>query len=201
MALQKKVLFLTNSEYGEANVMLATAYELMCQNCIVHLASHSPLESRVRKLNNGDFGPIPVSTTPATFHLFTGESNHERRMTKFNIPSIDHRPTVKDAIRMYGVLSILAGSQTGEEYVQAVQECNNIIVGVNADIVVVGNYFLPGIDSCRVLDRRYAILSPNTFREITSDEQSLLGAMVKYPALVTFSFRKPTKFGSQLTEI
>jgi UDP:flavonoid glycosyltransferase YjiC (YdhE family) len=48
---QKKVMFLTASEYGESNVVLAVAYELLLrQKYEVHIASFSPLESRVRRL-------------------------------------------------------------------------------------------------------------------------------------------------------
>lgn len=180
MGNKTTILFLTNSEYGEANVILAAAYELLLHdNCDVHIASYSMLEKRVRDMNNGAFGEVP---NPATFHLFPGDSNHERRLKKFNIASIDHRPGVKEPIRMYGVLDKLAGARTGEEYVQRVEECQRIIKEVIPNVTVVGNYLIQGIDACRIMEMKYMILSPCTFMEIKSDQQSMLGAMAKFPA-------------------
>jgi hypothetical protein len=70
---QKRVLFLTASEYGEANVVLAVAYELLLrQKYEVHIGSFSPLQSRVEELNS--LAAIP---NPAVFHTVAGPSINE----------------------------------------------------------------------------------------------------------------------------
>ena len=58
------ILFLTNSEYGEANVIIAVSHELLRRgNCDVHIASYSILSKRIADLENGAFGAIPKETT------------------------------------------------------------------------------------------------------------------------------------------
>jgi hypothetical protein len=45
---REKIIFLTSSEYGQANVVLAVAYELLLrQEHDIHIASFAPLEGRV----------------------------------------------------------------------------------------------------------------------------------------------------------
>jgi hypothetical protein len=93
------ILFLTNSEYGEANVIIAVSYELLRRgNCDVHIASYSVLSKRIADLENGAFGAIPKETTSITLHPFTGLSMHEVRREKFGINDIHHKPGLKGAI-------------------------------------------------------------------------------------------------------
>lgn len=183
MASTKRILFLTNSEFGEANVVIATAFELLqFPNSAVHIASYSPLLPRVTELQNGDFGTFSPSSS-LTFHQLPGLSMHETRAKKFNIPNIKHAPTVRDAVRMYGLLQTLSGTRTGEEWVEGCRACEQIIQDVKPDVVVVDSYFHQGIDACRQLAlTNYMILSPVTFREVTSDQESFIKHMYKYPA-------------------
>jgi hypothetical protein len=67
---QKKVLFLTASEYGESNVVLAVAYELLLrQKYEVHIASFSPLESRVKEISSL---AASAASSQAVFHTVAG---------------------------------------------------------------------------------------------------------------------------------
>ena len=64
---QQKLLFLTASEYGESNVILAVAYELLLwQKYEVHIASFSPLESRANS------SATSVVSSQAVFHPVAG---------------------------------------------------------------------------------------------------------------------------------
>lgn len=77
---------------------------------------------------------------------------------------------------------MLTGTWTGEDWNRIFHECEDIIKSVDADIVVVGSYFVIGLDIVRFLELEYMVLSPCTFMEVRSDQQSILGSFVKYPA-------------------
>ena len=96
---RRTILFLTNSEYGEANVIIAVSHELLKRgNCDVHIASYAALSKRITDLRDGAFGAVPKETTSITLHPFTGLSMHETRKKKFGIDDIHHKPGFKGAI-------------------------------------------------------------------------------------------------------
>jgi hypothetical protein len=86
------------------------------------------------------------------------------------------------SLGMFNQLAMLIGTWTGEDWVRTCHECQDIIKSVEPDIIVVDSYFFIGIDAVRHLELEYMVLSPNTFMEVRSDQQSLLGSFVKYPA-------------------
>lgn len=86
------------------------------------------------------------------------------------------------SLGMFEQLAMLIGTWTGEDWVRTCHECQNIIKSVDADRIVVDSYFFIGVDAVRHLGLEYMVLSPNTFMEVGSDQQSLLGSFVKYPA-------------------
>src|SRR5271155_4811604 len=111
-----KILFFTNSEFGQANVFLAVAQELLSRgNIFVHISSFSPLAARIEELRNGGFGPYP-NTSKLTWHFLSRIGMPEARLAKFGIPSIDHKPGARYAPAVYETLAKLSRSRTGEEY-------------------------------------------------------------------------------------
>jgi UDP:flavonoid glycosyltransferase YjiC (YdhE family) len=96
---RKKILFLTNSQYGEAQVVIAVSHELLRRgHCDVHIASHSALSGRVKELDDGAFGASPKESSSVVFHEFSGLSMHETRTKKFGINDIHHKPGVRGAL-------------------------------------------------------------------------------------------------------
>ncbi|KAI9744297.1 MAG: hypothetical protein M1818_002449 [Claussenomyces sp. TS43310] len=76
---RKKIIFLTSSEYGQANVVLAVAYEmLLLQQHEIHVASFTPLKGRIKDLNES----IPDNHVPAAFHTVFGPSALEALISK-----------------------------------------------------------------------------------------------------------------------
>lgn len=66
---QKRILFFTSSEYGQANVILAVAHELLSlQRYQIHIASFAPLRQRVQSLND----TVSKGKSPAIFHTIDG---------------------------------------------------------------------------------------------------------------------------------
>lgn len=68
--IKTRCLFLTASEYGQANVILAMASELVARdNVDVHIASFTPLQKRVEALQAN-----VSKTSLLTFHVIDGLS-------------------------------------------------------------------------------------------------------------------------------
>lgn len=74
MAHRKPILFLTNSSYGQANLVLAVIHQLLQKNELdVHVASWAPLESRLLELGFRISHPDRASTTcQVTYHVIPG---------------------------------------------------------------------------------------------------------------------------------
>jgi hypothetical protein len=113
MTKQKKIILFTNSEYGQANVALATAYELLLARCDVHIASYvskgatlgTSIPERVSELIPGSYGPIPKETKPVTFHCIRAPSMTEAMIRKgFEQSEFVHGPGVREALRMYPLM-------------------------------------------------------------------------------------------------
>jgi hypothetical protein len=83
---------------------------------------------------------------------------------------------------MYAQIGMLVETWSGEDWTRTVRECQDIIKSVEPDMIVVDSYFIIGIDGVRDMRLEYMVLSLNTFMEVKSDKQSLLGSFVTYPA-------------------
>lgn len=150
----KKVLFFTNSERGQANVVLATAHTLIQRGCSVHIASFSPLASRVAEL------------TGATFHQLHGESILQALLHYFTHESqLFHGTGVREATRMYPLLMNMVCVWEGDEYIRGYLSAKKIIEDVEPDVVVVEKLCAQAMDACKKLNRNFVLLSPNTFKE------------------------------------
>ncbi|KAK0710775.1 hypothetical protein B0H67DRAFT_583402 [Lasiosphaeris hirsuta] len=78
MAMAKRVLFFTNSDFGQANVVLTTAHALIhvVPGIEIHIASFVALEVAVNKTSDFALGTAPqsIAKTPITFHRLNGIS-------------------------------------------------------------------------------------------------------------------------------
>lgn len=193
----KRVLFLTASEYGEANVVLAVAYELLLrQKYEVHIGSFSPLASRVKQLNNF---ATNVGSSQAVFHTIAGPSVDEilKARDDFFGP---FPPGIRGAIDSFKItIPVIATAWDGPGYMVGYKSCLEVISNVKPDLLVVGSLMNQGQDACQTLQKKYVILSPNTFREILSKQQPMLSQLLTYPACVlphpNFIVRKLTMLG------
>lgn len=178
----KRVLFLTASEYGEANVVLAVAYELLLrQKYEVHIGSFSPLEPRIKELNT--FATSVVSNQ-AVFHTIAGPSADEilKARDDFFGP---YPPGIRGAINSFKVtIPVIATAWDGPGYMVGYKSCLEVIHNVKPDLLVVGSLMNQGQDACQTLHKKYVVLSPNTFREILSKQQPILSQLLTYPACV-----------------
>ena len=150
----KKVLFFTNSEHGQANVVLATAQALIERGCDIHIASFSPLAARIEEI------------TGATFHEIHGESMMQALRNHFSEESqLIHGTGVREATRMYPLLMNAVCVWEGDEYIKGYLSAKKIIEDVEPDIIVIERLSAQAMDACKKLGRKYVLLSPVTYKE------------------------------------
>jgi len=176
---QKKILFLTSSEYGQANVILAVAYELLLrQEYDIHIASFAPLEIRIEDLN----ALIPKNANPATFHTIFGPSLSQclEEKDEFIGP---YPPGIKGAFKTYRVtLPSMATAYNEAQYMAGYKSCVEILKSVEPDLIVIEPMLDQGLDACKTLSRTYVVLSPNTFQELLRYKQPTHKILCKNPA-------------------
>lgn len=178
---RRSILFLTNSELGQATVCMAVAHEFLLRpEYDVHLASFSSLSKAVTDLNVRSKA-LSDGASEATFHTISGKSMKEAAGRKTEFIEM-HRPGFRGAIEAYNkVLPATFASWNGSEYMIGYSSCVEIIENVNPDILVVDPLFSQGIDACQALSRKFIILSPNTFKDHAIREQPKGAALWKYP--------------------
>jgi hypothetical protein len=186
----KKILFFTNSEYGQANVVFATAYELLLRGCEIHIASFdsagaslgSSVQKRVTDLSYEVYGAVPKGNKSAIFHRINGPSMTEALLQRFTDQSeFLHGTGVKEALRMYPLLTHVVCAWDGQEYIQGYDSCVEIIKTVSPDIIVIEILCAQAIDACNILHQNFIILSPNTFKETLGGVQPYLFALWGIP--------------------
>jgi hypothetical protein len=177
-----KVLFLTNSELGQAAVCLAVVHEFLLRpQYDVHIGSFPLLGPTVTKLN-ARAKSLASAQQEANFHPLCGLSMQDAYMQKvgncrtFNI----HRVGLRGAMSAYNsVLPNALAPWNGSEYMAVYFQCFALIQDIQPAAVVVDPLFAPAIDACRKLKVPHLVLSPNTLKDHC---QPKLANFWKFPA-------------------
>ncbi|RDW90305.1 glycosyltransferase [Aspergillus mulundensis] len=168
------VLFLTNSELGQASVHLAVAHELASQSaCEVHIASFPALKQQVDALN-----------ASIVFHTLLGRSMKEA-LADSGLPYLPtHAPGARGAVESYckGLQYVVAPWDPAG-YEPIYRACLDLLDKLNPDLIAVDPLFGPGEDACNVQRRRYLVLSPATFKDHLVQDQPYQGVLWKYPVI------------------
>lgn len=187
------ILFLTNSELGQASVCLAVAHEFLLRpTYTIHIASFASLRVSISQLNLRAISFLPVSSRsarvrPATFHILPGPSMKQALEQRHNFNASKafklHGLGFQAACQAYkDVLAKMVAPWSGEEYVAIYAGCVDVIERVGPQLVVVDPLFGPGLDAVRSIGRRFVVLSPNTFREHVA--QPKLAGLWKFPMYI-----------------
>jgi hypothetical protein len=183
MAKRQTVLFLTNSELGQASVILAVAHEFLLRTQYdVHIASFPALEPEISALNDDAALFSGGSASNATFHHIAGKSMKEAagRSTEFLEM---HPPGVGGASYAYNnVLPATFAPWHGSQYMLGYSSCVDILQRVNPDVVAIDPLLSQAVDACNTLGLKATILSPNTLKELVLDKQPKGSALWKFPA-------------------
>ncbi|KAH7108985.1 hypothetical protein B0J13DRAFT_320538 [Dactylonectria estremocensis] len=184
--MPKKILFFTNSDYGQANIVLATVYELMLltKDVEIHIASyeglrHAALETNQLALDNSA-GTPPLHLV---FHRLNGRSQFEAA-TGPDVDifkAYDRPPTFVNAARTILCIEGIMQPWSPEEFADLYQQSLDVLKHVEPDLVVVEPLFTPGLTLCNHLGVKWIVLSPNTIKDFAVPMQPRVAALWKYP--------------------
>jgi len=176
---RKTVLFLTNSEYGQANTILALCAELLTHEDInLHISSFSKLQKRVEWLQNRIEN---ATSSTITFHPLNDVPTIADAVAgRLGEGGIRHPPSSQDAF-VYRLVDDYTVPHEPNDHIKLVNELKHTITNTVPDIVVVDMIFAPGIDACRVLHQRYIISSPLQALDIIRPLQPSLRMLWYYP--------------------
>jgi len=176
---RKTVLFLTSSEYGQANTILALCAELLTHEDInLHISSFSNLQKRVEWLQNRIEN---AASSTITFHpLNDVPTTIDAIMAGIGEDGLRHPPSSQDA-SVYRMMDVFTAPHEPNDYIKLVNELKHTITNIVPDIVVVDMAFAPGTDACRVLHQRYIISSPLQALDMIRPLQPSLRMFWYYP--------------------
>ncbi len=179
MVERRNILLLTNSEYGQANVMLAVVYELLLQGEFnIHVASFPNLERRVNDLH-ATLNLKAISNL--TFHALPGPTLTDAialRGDEFGSP---RRPGVRGAIESYGEIQNVVAPWNGHEYIQGYNCCLELFKTLDPVVVLVDPVYSQGLDACRRASRKHVVLTPTSLKETAIHQQPRQAFIWKYP--------------------
>lgn len=201
---RKPILFFTNSEHGQANVILAVAYEFLLRGEFdVHIASYHAFAQRIEHLNellksrkrkeNGLNGSVlregdgekvkaadESSFIPtATFQPILAMSMMEVIGEKLS--SLPHPPGISAAIKGYRTLMDVFFGFEQSQYMVGFDSCSDIIKKVNPSAIVSDPSMFWAIDAANMLKKECAILSPVSLKDTVGPLQPRMAMWWKYP--------------------
>ncbi|KAH7311302.1 UDP-glucoronosyl and UDP-glucosyl transferase family protein [Stachybotrys elegans] len=183
MAEPKRILMLTNSELGQANVFLATAYELIRLDPALklHIASFPGLSKHVDTIRmpssdakDGDNVSFIALKGPSWKEALFDRPEHQFQEL------CDIQPTVWN-VGSAAKMTRIACPWTSDEVCALVKEIEQIIQDIAPDVVVVDNLFTPAVTICYKLKPKWIVLSPNTYKEFVLALQPQQQYYWKYP--------------------
>ncbi|KAF7541495.1 hypothetical protein G7054_g581 [Neopestalotiopsis clavispora] len=203
MTERPSVLFFAISDFGYANVVLATIYELLRQNRVdIHVASFAPLKPRLDELiekTNAENAPKP--TSPLEFHNlaefpgFAAWAAKNKDRKKADVP---HPPGRNGASRTALLTLKALAIMEPDQYLSLFDWSASLTKEINPELVVVDPILLPVHDMARTLRQRYAVIHPWTVATGLIPQQPWFAAWWKYPAFST-GFNYPVPW-SQIPE-
>lgn len=180
----RPVLFLTSPEYGQANVVLATAQQLArSSEYDVYIASFAPLHKRVDDVNLRDerlAKPISFVEIPG-LSAGTSAQRHLGDTSKWV-----HPPGFLPAARSYKSVEYLLMGDSPSEYIQTYNACLQIIQDIKPAAVVCDILLIAGHDAVRTLKLDYIVISPCSGKEVVGVAMPGAPMMLKWPMWVVF---------------
>jgi hypothetical protein len=180
-----KILFLCNSDYGQANVYLATIYALVEADASVevHIGAFGPMDPMVDETNRMIADVLP-GRPQIVFHRIEGDSQFVAMtrpesgiMQSWELPL----PSMANTMQFLRIFPNGSVPWTPEEFATIYEQTAKIIENVKADFTVVDCLFAPGLTLASRLKLRWTILSPNTIKDFAAIHQPYLAGLWKYP--------------------
>lgn len=193
----KRVLLITNSEHGQANVFLATSYALLTlpdEDVQVHFASFPSIQKSVLATSDHALRDNHQAR-PLVFHEIAGLSMVDA-WSRPEVASERQRLAIVDvvslfyAIRRMMVLLKVMLPWTGPEFVEIMKSVIDIVEDVQPDVIAVDPAFSPALTALRYTGTKFMVLSPNTIKDFVMPLQPNGEALWKYPWCVSHPFRR-----------
>ncbi|KAG8629713.1 hypothetical protein KVT40_001332 [Elsinoe batatas] len=175
----KTVLFLTSPEYGQANVVLATAQELAkAPECNVYVASFASLQQRVDDINARNKN----LAKPITFVNIPGLSAVVSAQRQLGDTSTwAHPPGFLPAAKSYKGVEYLLMGDSPAGYIQTYHACLQIMKHLKPAAVICDLLLIPAHDATRELKLDYIIISPCSGKEVVGTAMPGMPMMFKWP--------------------
>lgn len=185
----KRILLFTNSDFGQANVVLATAHELglACQDVEIHIASFQDLRSGVDDASR--FMQLAAAqqekkvSRPFVFHDIGGTSwgPATKRPETAIFETLELTPGLVNSAKGVAILPAVMIPWSPREFLDIYKETERVFDEVKPDLTIVEPLFTQGLTFCHHRGVRWMVLSPNTIKEFAVPVQPNLAALWKYP--------------------
>jgi hypothetical protein len=184
--INRRVLFLTNSESGQANVQLATCHSVLVNHpdVEVHIASFPRIAPMVSDVSSFALSQSSAAQ-PIHFHPLSGPSFRETLVDRgVNVDVAINGPGLSGQTKFLKNLEMFLVPWTGPEYVALYHDIVRVIEEVDPKLIVVDTAFPPGMDATRNLGRQHVSLSTNTLSDNFLPMQPKGAMFWKHPAYV-----------------
>ncbi|KAF3006326.1 hypothetical protein E8E14_002405 [Neopestalotiopsis sp. 37M] len=182
MSAPRRVLFLTNSEYGQANAVLAVVYALLhaSTDVEVHVASFKALGDAIRLLSTYalETAPGPKRKNGIIFHEINGQPYARTPLTR---ETFDLKPSLYNTSRVLLAVPEVISPWKPAEFTVVCEEVERIVDEVRPDLTLVEPLFSPGLTICLHRGVKWMVLAPNTIKDFAVPVQPALAALWKYP--------------------
>ncbi|KAI9641699.1 hypothetical protein NHQ30_009555 [Ciborinia camelliae] len=181
------VLFLTNSEHGLANVLLATSHALLVKDndLDIHFVSFEDLKGDVETISKFA-AQNAESHRGITFHELKGTS-YGKALNKngFYVDQAINAPGITGLRRLCKNMELFLMPWSAPDYLDLYHEVFGILEDVDPIVVAIDPLFGPGLDAVRAQGRNHAIISPNALKDSFAQLQPRGAGLWKYPAMTS----------------
>ncbi|KAF4344787.1 UDP-glycosyltransferase 84B2 [Fusarium beomiforme] len=189
MAGNKRILFFTNSDFGQANVVLATAHALglACHDAEIHIASFKDLRRGVDEASKfmqaiATQQQIAVPK-PFIFHEIEGISwgLATKHPDTAIFETLELAPGFVNSAKGVAILPAVMVPWSPKEFLDIYKETERVFHEVRPDLAIIEPLFTQGLTFCHYQRVKWMVLSPNTTKEFAVPLQPNLAALWKYP--------------------
>ncbi|KAI6767654.1 hypothetical protein HG530_005663 [Fusarium avenaceum] len=189
MSVIKRLLLFTNSDYGQVNVVLATAHALglASQHVEIHIASFQDLQDGVNNASRFMQAeaarqklPIPK---PFVFHKVEGTSwgPATKRPETAIFDTLELTPGFVNSAKGVSILPAVMVPWSPEEFMEIYWDTQRVFDEVNPDLTIVEPLYTQALTLCHYRGVRWMVLTPNTIKDFAIPLQPKLAALWKYP--------------------
>lgn len=176
-------MLFTNSEHGQSNVILATAYELLLKGDYdIHIVSYEVLADRVSNLNRivrKQHSGEPKDATQATFHAIHSPSM--KQIWDRSGRELPHPAGVWAALKAYQTLPFVLFGWTPAEYMSQYAECLRILEELKPVAAVSDPLLFQARDAIEITGTPFVMLNATTLDHMVRSLQPNGAILWRYP--------------------